>query len=87
MALTLVTKELANDPDALRALHQTFSHVEEIPYRGPQDAAQAQLYKTFRLKGQGLPDSDRYVTLLFERTLKGKARVASWKFAEENTLL
>lgn len=87
MALTQIIKEIANDPDGLKALGRAFHLVQEVPFQGPPEVAKAQLYKTFRIKGQGVPDSDKYVRVLFERTLKGQARVASWTPADQESLL
>ena len=79
MALAQVVKEIANDPDSLKALNAAFQHVEEIPFVGMHEP----LYKTFRVQGQGVPRSDKYVRIIFERTIRGVARIASWEPADE----
>lgn len=87
MALTQVIKEIANDPDGLKALNKAFHYVEEIPFKGSAELMNAQMFKTFRVKGQGVPDSDTYIRLRFERTLKGETKLTSWDYADKTSLL
>lgn len=79
MALVKVTNNIVSDPESVKALYTTFSKVEEL------NAEPGSLYKIFRIKGQGIPDSDKYVKLEFVRTLDGETKVRSWDYADELT--
>lgn len=79
MALVKVTKTIVSDPDSIKAIYNLFESVEELN-NDPNS-----LYKIFRLKGQGLPNSDKYVKLEFLRTLDGETKIRSWEYADELT--
>jgi len=87
MALTLLSKDIVNQPDVLRAMHQAFIHVEEAPF--PETGLSATEfqphYKRFRLKGQGVPDSDKYVTIDFRLNNGAGMKVSGWRFADQTT--
>ena len=53
MALVNVTKHIGSDPKSIGAINTAFSLVEHVS-DGP-------LYKTLRVKGQGVPDSDTFI--------------------------
>lgn len=76
MALVLISKELITDPETIIALHKAFELVEELPEMGQQPGT---LYKTFRVKGNGVPNDDKYIDLSFGIQLGGKPRVTSWQ--------
>ena len=77
MALTKIPNTTMADPDAIIALNKSFTLVEILPFTGLEP-----LYKTVRLKGQGVPDSDAYVNIRFEIPLGGKVRVGGWSPAD-----
>jgi hypothetical protein len=79
MALVKVTKQIVSDPESIKAMYTLFENVEELN-NDPHS-----LYKIFRVKGQGLPNSDKYIKLEFVRTLQGETRIKSWEYADELT--
>jgi len=81
MALVKVVKGVINDPQTLDCLYKTFHNVEEIPYQGENEP----LYKTFRVQGQGVPKSDKYIFIQFERNLQGQVKITGWDLADSTT--
>lgn len=79
MALVKVTQTIFSDPDSIKALYNLCESVQEI-HNDPNS-----LYKVLRVKGGGLPDSDKYIKLEFVRTLHGETKIRSWEYADEIT--
>lgn len=79
MALVKMSHQIVADPDSLKAIYSTFKDVEEIPTETNS------LYKVFRIKGQGVPDSDQYIKMSIRRTLEGKVSIDSWQPADKIT--
>lgn len=75
MALLQISYHLLNDPKSIKALYNTFESVEEVA--SPPGSA----FKTFRITGQGVPPSDRYVVVGFEHGLDGNTKISGWDFA------
>jgi hypothetical protein len=79
MALVKVTKNIVSDPESIKAIYNLFEGVQEVK------TEPSSLYKIFRIKGQGVPNSDKYIKLEFVRTLQGETKVRSWEYADETT--
>lgn len=77
MALLQVSQHLLNDPQTIKAIYNTFDTVEEVP------ATIDNLYKTFRITGQGVPLDDRYVVVGFSHGLDGKTKIDGWSHANQ----
>lgn len=77
MALVNVTKQIGNDPKSLGAIHSAFSLVEPV--------SENFLYKTLRVKGQGVPDSDTWVVIELGSDIKGNTKVLGWQLADPVT--
>jgi hypothetical protein len=77
MALVNVTKHIGNDPKSIGAINTAFSLVEHVS-DGP-------LYKTLRVKGQGVPDSDTFISIKLGSDLQGNTRVLGWQLADPIT--
>jgi len=75
MALLQVSQHLLNDPQSVKAIYHTFESVEEV------QSANNNLYKTFRVTGQGVPLDDKYIVVGFSHGLDGKTKIDGWSHA------
>jgi hypothetical protein len=92
MALVILSSETASSPEILKALYDTFINVEEAPFPPTPDInpiGTADAYKRFRIKGQGVPDSDKYVRLTFGFAAKKQGesdvKIVNWDLADQTT--